>query len=337
MRIFGALSAVIHRSPAGERSSRTRASVSSPLSPTSTMRGQREARGELLGLGGHGAGIGRVATEDLGGHRTAVPVAEQGEDDLQLAAPAVAGVAALGQRALRALEVHRGQVAEHERAVLDVLRRQGPLDALLPPEQPVHRLVEFLRRRVRRAGLLAQRVGQGLGAEAAGGGELRARVEDARRDHRQRQRPHPRRTAVQQSLEAQRAGRAQHGGGVSVGAGAQDLESVAEGLQGDAALEQDAQPVHDVVGQLRQVGQGALPDLAALAEGLAQEHGGRGFPIGHAFDIHDYDRNDYHVSCQWYSLVITWVHISHTRTGVKSRAHNRLRPGISPIRARTSD
>ncbi len=44
---------------------------------------EREAPGELLDPGGHGAGVGRVALEDLGGHRTALPVAEQGEDDLK--------------------------------------------------------------------------------------------------------------------------------------------------------------------------------------------------------------------------------------------------------------
>ncbi len=51
--------------------------------------GQREAFGELLDLGGHGAGVGRVALEDLGGHRAALPVAQQSEDNLKLVAPAV--------------------------------------------------------------------------------------------------------------------------------------------------------------------------------------------------------------------------------------------------------
>ncbi len=254
---------------------------------------EREAPGELLDPGGHGAGVGRVALEDPGGHRTALPVAEQGEDDLKLAAPAVAGAAALGRRALRALEVHRGQIAEHERAVLDMPGRQSPLDARLPPQQPVHRLAELLRRRVFGAELLARRVGLRLGGEAPGGGELRAGVEDAGGDHRRRQGAHPRGTAVEQPLEAQLPRRARDGGDMPVGSGAQDLEGVVHRLQGDAALEQDAQPPDDLVGPLREVGEGALADLAVPAEGLAQQDGGRGVPVGHAFDVHGYHGNGY--------------------------------------------
>ena len=123
-------------------------------------------------------------------------------------------------------------------------------------------------------------------------------VEDAPGDHRQRQRPHPRRAAVEQPLEAGRPGRAQHGGVMSVVAGVQDLKGVVHGPHRDAALQQKAEPADDFVGPLRQVGQGALPDLAALAVGLAEQHGGRGFPVGHSFDIHVFNRNGQAVSCQ---------------------------------------
>ena len=42
------------------------------------------------------------------------------------------------------------------------------------------------------------------------------------------------------------------------------------------------------VGPVRQVGDGAIPDLAVLPEGLAQEEGGRGVAVGDYGDIHDF-------------------------------------------------
>ncbi len=83
------------------------------------------------------------------------------------------------------------------------------------------------------------------------------------------------------------------GGDMPVGSGAQDLEGVVHRLQGDAALEQDAQPPDDLVGPLREVGEGALADLAVLAEGLAQQDGGRGVPVEHAFNVHGHHGNGY--------------------------------------------
>ena len=105
------------------------------------------------------------------------------------------------------------------------------------------------------------------------------------------------------------SGGSQDGGDVAVGPGAEDGEGVSEGGERDAALEQDAEPPDQIVGPFGQVGEGALLDLAVLAEGLAEQDGGWGVPVGHAFDVHGYDRNDYTVCCQVDSVFITWVHI----------------------------
>ena len=55
---------------------------------------------------------------------------------------------------------------------------------------------------------------------------------------------------------------------------------------GHAAAKQDLEPFDDLGGEARQVGQGALADLAVLALGLAQEHGGRGVAVGDGLDVH---------------------------------------------------
>ena len=307
LRIAGARSAVIHPRPAGRTSSRMRASVSSPPVADQDDARQGEAFAQLLQLGGQRAGIGGVALEDLRGDRAALAVAQQREDDLELAALAVAGVAALGQRTLRALEVDRGDVAEHQGALFEVPGRQVALDAGLALEQPVHGAVELVLAGVLDAEFLAQRVGQGLAGQGAGGGQLGAGIQDAGEDHGGGQGPVARGAAVQELLEAEAAGGSQHGGGVAVGPGAEDGEGVAEGGQRHPALEQDAEPLDQIVGPLRQVGEGAFLDLAVFAEGLAQQHGGRGAPVGHAFDIHGYHNNYYNELWQVDISFATWV------------------------------
>ena len=57
--------------------------------------------------------------------------------------------------------------------------------------------------------------------------------------------------------------------------GAKDAEGVSEGGKRDAALEQDAESLDELVGPLGQVGEGSFLDLAVFAEGLAEEDGGR--------------------------------------------------------------
>ena len=55
-----------------------------------------------------------------------------------------------------------------------------------------------------------------------------------------------------------------------------------------AALEQHAQALDERRGPFGEVGQGAFVDLAGVAEGLAQEHGGGRVAVGDAFDVHGY-------------------------------------------------
>ena len=75
------------------------------------------------------------------------------------------------------------------------------------------------------------------------------------------------------------------------GWGADDVEGIVEGGDGEAVLEQDAQAFDEVGGPLGEVGEGAFLDLAVLAVGLAEQDGwGRG-AVGDRFDVHDYERS----------------------------------------------
>ena len=140
--------------------------------------GEAEAATQGVELGADGGGIGGVAGEDLDGDGATVAVAQQGEDDLELAALAVAGMAA-GGGAVGALEVGGGDVGEDEGGVGEMAFGEGLLDGVLAGQEPVHGGVEVVGVGLAELEVVAEGVGQAGGAEAAGGGELGARLEDA--------------------------------------------------------------------------------------------------------------------------------------------------------------
>ena len=81
---------------------------------------QVKALAQLGNLCRHGLRIAGVALEDLDGHRTALGRGEDAEDDLRIAPPLIARVAAGGDGAVMPFKVSRGQIIEHERAVTQV-------------------------------------------------------------------------------------------------------------------------------------------------------------------------------------------------------------------------
>ena len=104
---------------------------------------EAEALLELVDLRRQGGRIAGVAVEDLDGDRAAVGRAEQAVDDLQGALPAVAAVAAFGQRTAAAFHVARRDIVEHQRAVLQMAFGQRGLDGGLALQQPVQCGIEF--------------------------------------------------------------------------------------------------------------------------------------------------------------------------------------------------
>ena len=91
---------------------------------------------ELVDLGCDRRGIADVAFENLDRDRAAFGRAKQSDDDLQLAALAVAIVAPFGQGAGAAFEIGGGDVVENQRAVVQMPPRQRLLDAL--PADPIN-------------------------------------------------------------------------------------------------------------------------------------------------------------------------------------------------------
>jgi hypothetical protein len=193
-------------------------------------------------------------------------------DDLQPAAHPVAGVADLARRAGAALERGGRDIVEHQRALAQVPGGQRVLDARLAGQQPVHRGVQVVLVAGFQAEQRAQRAGRGLGAQPAGGGELGGSVDDRRGDHRGDQVPLPGGDRADQLLHSQRAKGAEHRGHVPVRQAAADLERAAQAGGRRLALQHRRQRLHLGLGPGRQVGQGAVLDLAAFSVAFPQQH-----------------------------------------------------------------
>ena len=127
-----------------------RAQVIMPRSPTMTIFRSPNASWTTSSDRGERGRVGGVPLEDADRDRAALGVGEQPVLDLQLAFLAVAGVAAHPERAVRALQPRARQV-EHRhprrvRARRQVPAGELPLDRVLPGLQPVHRRVGLVGR-----------------------------------------------------------------------------------------------------------------------------------------------------------------------------------------------
>jgi hypothetical protein len=153
---------------------------------------------------------------------------------------------------------------------------QRVLDRVLPGGQVIHRRVQVILVTRPQVQHLARGAGRGFLPEPAGDGQLGVRRDDLRDRHRGHQVPVPRRLGVDQLGQAQLAGRAQDGGDVAVRQAAGDLERPVETDGGRRlALEHPGQGVDLGVGPGRQVGQGAVLDLALFAVAFPQQDGWR--------------------------------------------------------------
>ena len=179
-----------------------------------------------------------------------------------------------------------GQVVEHQGAVGEVALGETGLDGGLAVEQPVHGGVEVVLVGVVDAEDLGEGVARGIGGQASGGGELGAGGEDAGGDEGHGALALGRGRGGEGAVEAQFPERAEDGGDMAVGVGAEDVDGVGGSGERGAALEQDLEAVDQGGRPLGEVGEGAFADLAALAEGLAQEDGGRRVAVGDGLDVH---------------------------------------------------
>ena len=165
---------------------------------------------------------------------------------------------------------------------------QALLDAVLASEQPVHGGVQL----ILVDGVQLQQVAEGgdgaFGVEGASGGEFGAGIDDASGDHGDDEIAVAGGGTSDEGMEGELAEGTEDGGDVAVGEAAQDGEQFAGGLESDAAFEEDAQTIDEMIGPLGEVGDGAFSDLAVVAEGLAEEDGRGRVAVGDDVDVHGF-------------------------------------------------
>jgi hypothetical protein len=147
-----------------------------------------------------------------------------------------------------------------------VAGRERPLDPGLAGEEPVHRPVQLVL-----VGALDPETGtQGALAEEGRGGKLGRGGDQAARHERRREVPHPRRAPVEDARQPERAEHPEDRGDMAVGQAAADGERLARGQEA-LAREPGPDELDEWLGQVGQVGQGLLLDLAVLAVRVAEQ------------------------------------------------------------------
>ena len=149
---------------------------------------------------------------------------------------------------------------------------QGPLDAVLLVAEPVQRGVDLAFCDDTQVQHATQAGGRRLGGQRPHGRQFGAWRDQAARDHRQRQIALARDGTAEQARQIKLAHHADHRGDVTMWQSALDFVHLFRPHDGRTALQQHAQTVDHRRRQLAQVGERALPDLAALAKALSQKH-----------------------------------------------------------------
>ena len=165
-------------------------------------------------------------------------------------------------------------VIEQQGPALQVPARQALLDPHLAAQQPVEHRQHLVATDRTEAEEWAEAAGSGLGRQAPGGGELGGGLEHPGDDGGEGEVAVAAAFPVQEAFQTELAAEAEEGGDMTMGKGAADGEGVVEGAIDLAPLEQGADAVDDLRGELGEVGEGGAADAFAFAFGLAEEDGG---------------------------------------------------------------
>ena len=224
---------------AGLRSSRMRAAVIIPRSPTSATWSMPKRVRIRATCGRHRGGIPGIAGKDLHRHRTAVGGTEQSVGDLLLAGLAVTVVAEGRQGAAPPLQERAGNIVKD----MGIAAPEVPVgEALLDPGLALQQPVEHGQHLVAGDGPEIEygpEAGRcGLGRQRPGGGELGGGIDDARDNGGDGEITHAVRLAVEDAHQAQGPERSQHRCHMSVGNRPLDGEDLVEVPDGDTAPEE---------------------------------------------------------------------------------------------------
>jgi hypothetical protein len=121
---------------------------------------------------------------------------------------------------------------------------------------------------------------EGIGMKGARGGEFGGWFQNGRHDHGHGQIEFVAGMLVEEAVELQIVACAEDGGNVAMRTGADDVKGKGKrSTDGSSAFEDGAESLDLSGGPMREVGEGAVVDLAVAAEGLAEEDSGRGAAI----------------------------------------------------------
>ena len=102
----------------------------------------------------------------------------------------------------------------------------------------------------------------------------------------------PAATLIQQLRQAELLCHAEDGGDMAMRQRPADGQRRIRPVQCDTAAQQRAQPLHQLLRPIGQVGQRALPDLTVRAVALPQQNGRVGLAIGDRLDMHGLSNRD---------------------------------------------
>ncbi len=165
-----------------------------------------------------------------------------------------------------------GQVVQHKRVVVQMTLGQALFDTALAAHQPVHRLVQLVFVHFAEVKDVAEGGHGALGMKGAGGGELGAGVDDAGDDHGGDHLTQAAGASGEEGVEIELFEGAEDGGDVAMRAAAQAGEGVL-GIEEGFAFEGSSDEIDNVCGEVGDVAEGLVLDLAVFSEGSAQEMG----------------------------------------------------------------
>ena len=176
-------------------------------------------------------------------------------------------------------------VIKQKGPALQVAPRQALLDPDLAAPQPVEHVKQLVAADRTEAEDGAEAAGGGLRRQAPGGGELGGGLEHPGDEGGEGKVAVAAAFAVQEAFETELAAKTEEGGDMTMGKGAADGEVIVEGAIDLAPLEQGADAVDDLRGELGEVGEGGAADALALAFGVAEEDGGWAVAVGDDIDV----------------------------------------------------
>ena len=214
--------------------------------------------------------------------------------------------------------------------------REALLDPRLPSQQPVEHRQHLVARHGAQAQQRAQAGGRRRLRQLPGGCQLGTRLEHPRRNGGQGEIALSTADAVQDARQAQLSAGPEHRAGMAVRQRAAERDRVVRLLEGDAALDHQADAFDDFRRQAGEVGNGLLADALAFAPSLPEQDGRGACAIGNALDVVGHAAALHGntlsrsicciaVDCNPHACRITWEHLSRYKPNEAARTRRNVK------------